>query len=129
MIPITPHHDTIGPMARSVADAAVILSAMAGPDPRDNYTLAQPRIVPDYTKALQADGLRGVRLGVPRKLVALADSAMVKVFNASLDTMRALGATIVDPADLVNHDEFEQYRASNESLVTDTDLKVTFAIA
>ena len=54
-------------MARSVADAATILSIIAGRDPRDNFTLAQPAEVPDYTLALDADALRGARLGVPRK--------------------------------------------------------------
>ena len=124
VIPISSHQDTVGPMTRSVADAAIILSVLAGQDERDNYTLAQPSVVPNYTLALRLDGLEGVRLGVPRKRFVDLSDDIVAAFNASLDTMRALGATIVDPADLVNHDEFEQYRASNESLVTDTDLKV-----
>ena len=113
-------------MARSVADAATLLLVIAGQDERDNYTLAQPSVLPDYTLALKADGLKGVRLGVPRKRFAkISDDAMA-VFNASLDIMRGLGATVVDPADLVNHEEFEAYRRPNETLVTGTDLKVCF---
>lgn len=123
MIPITSHQDTVGPLARSVADAVAILSAMAGPDARDNYTLAQPRSLPNYTEALQADGLRGVRLGVPRKLVERADSAMVQAFNASLDTFRRLGATIVDPADYPAFDELMEVHDS-EVLAGRADLKV-----
>ena len=65
VVPISEHQDTVGPMTRSVADAAIILSAIAGRDPRDNFTLAQPAVVPDYTKALRADGLKRVGGGTP----------------------------------------------------------------
>ena len=110
-------------MTRSVADAAAILSAIAGPDPRDNFTLAQPRVVPDFTKALKADALKGVRLGVPRRLFSRSNSNIVAAFNASLDTIRALGATVVDPADLPDFDELEA--SNNETIVLDTDFKVS----
>ncbi|KAI0704182.1 amidase signature enzyme [Cerioporus squamosus] len=125
VIPISEHQDTIGPMTRSVADAAIILSAIAGPDQRDNYTLVQPPLVPDYTKALNASALRGVRLGVPRKFFNYRfnlDEPIVAAFNSSLDTIRELGATIVDPTDFVNHDELVV--STNESIVANTDLKL-----
>ncbi|KAI0357737.1 amidase signature enzyme [Trametes cingulata] len=122
VVPISVHQDTIGPMARSVADAATVLSVIAGRDPRDNFTLAQPPVVPDYTKALKPDGLKGVRLGVPRKFFTRVNVNIVAAFNASLDTIRALGATIVDPADFPDFAELEASR--NESIVTQTDFKV-----
>ncbi|PIL28846.1 transporter [Ganoderma sinense ZZ0214-1] len=122
VIPISEHQDTVGPMARSVTDAAIILSAMAGRDPRDNFTLAQPRVVPDYTAALDVNGLSGKRLGVPRKFFEGLNSVVVATFNASLETMKGLGATIVDPADFP---DFEEFAASNnESIVLSTDFKV-----
>ncbi|TFK78316.1 amidase signature enzyme [Polyporus arcularius HHB13444] len=124
VIPISEHQDTVGPMARSVADAAILLSIIAGPDPRDNYTLVQPPAVPNYTKALNASALRGVRLGVPRRFFNYRnrlDEHIIAAFNSSLDTMRALGATIVDPADFVNHEELVV--STNESIVIDVDLK------
>ena len=123
VIPISSHQDTVGPMARSVADAAIVLSAIAGRDPRDNFTLAQPPVVPDFTKALNVDGLRGVRLGVPRKLFAGTNADVVAAFNSSLDVVRGLGATIVDPADLPDFDELEA--SNNETIVTETDFKVS----
>ena len=109
-------------MARSVTDAAIILTAMAGRDPRDNFTLAQPPIVPDYTAALVANGLSGKRLGVPRKFLDGLSSAVVAAFNASLGTMEGLGATIVDPADFPDFAEFAA--SNNESIVLSTDFKV-----
>ena len=60
-------------MVRSVSDAAIVLSIIAGPDPNDNFTLAQPTPVPDFTKALHANALKGKRIGVPRR-VFLNDS-------------------------------------------------------
>ncbi len=108
-------------MCRSVADAATILSVIAGRDPLDNFTLAQPPVVPDYTKALHKDALRGVRLGVPRALVS-PDLNIQAAFNASLDVMRSLGATIVDPADLPDTEEL--FASNNETIVLQTDFKV-----
>ncbi len=122
VIPISEHQDTVGPMARSVTDAAIILSAMAGRDPRDNATLAQPPVVPDYTAALDTNGLSGKRLGVPRKFFSGLDSVVVAAFNASLETMKGLGATIVDPADFPDFDELAA--SNNESIVLSTDFKV-----
>ncbi|KAH9934096.1 amidase signature enzyme [Amylocystis lapponica] len=100
VIPISSHQDSIGPMCRSVADAAVVLAAIVGRDPLDEYTLAQPAVVPDYIQALKPDGLKGVRLGVPRNVFAQGDETIVAAFNATLDVIRGLGATVVDPADI-----------------------------
>ncbi|KAI0030560.1 amidase signature enzyme [Vararia minispora EC-137] len=120
VIPISEHQDTVGPMTRSVADAATILTVIAGPDPLDNYTLAQPVTLPDYTSALVPNGLEGIRLGVPRSAFPY-DESMVAVFNATLDVMRELGATIVDPADYLDIDEMRV--SENETIVLRTDLK------
>ncbi|THU89647.1 amidase signature enzyme [Dendrothele bispora CBS 962.96] len=123
VIPISAHQDTIGPMVRSVTDAAIVLSIMAGPDPNDNFTLAQPSPVPDYALALNKSAFAGKRIGVPRR--GFTDRTQVNVlaaFENALDTIRGLGATIVDPADLPDIDEIR--RSSNESIVTDTDFKV-----
>ncbi|KAI0342226.1 amidase signature enzyme [Trametopsis cervina] len=121
VIPISSHQDTVGPMARSVADAATILTVIAGRDPLDNFTLAQPPIVPDYTKALNPHSLKGVRLGVARQFAG-NNAATLAAFNASLEIMRGLGATIVDPAIFP---DFAEIRASgNETIVLDTDFKV-----
>lgn len=109
-------------MARSVADAATILSVIAGKDPLDNFTLAQPPVVPDFSKALKADSLKGARLGVPRAFFAGEDVNIVAAFNASLVTLRNLGATIVDPADFLDTEEL--FTSNNETLVLMTDFKV-----
>ncbi|KAI0634590.1 amidase signature enzyme [Trametes polyzona] len=122
VIPISEHQDTVGPMARSVADAAAILSIIAGRDPRDNFTLAQPARVPDYTLALNPNALKGARLGVPRKFVALLDDVRIAALNASLDTLRKQGATIVDSADFPDSDEL--LASNNETIVLNTDFKV-----
>ncbi|KAI0030559.1 amidase signature enzyme [Vararia minispora EC-137] len=121
VIPISVHQDTVGPMARSVADAAAILTVIAGRDPLDNFTLAQPAKVPDFTKALVSGGLRGIRLGVPR-LFFPDDNNINAAFNETLSVIRELGATIVDPADFP--DAGEMLASNNETIVLDTDFKV-----
>ncbi|EIN14649.1 amidase signature enzyme [Punctularia strigosozonata HHB-11173 SS5] len=123
VVPISSHQDTVGPITRSIADAAAVLSVIAGKDPLDNFTLAQPDPVPDYTKALNKSALAGARIGVPRTaFLRNVDSVQMAAFNQSLKTMAALGATIVDPADLPSANEI---RASdNETEVLDVDFKI-----
>ena len=99
-----------------------MLSVIAGRDPRDNFTLAQPPVVPDYTKALVTHGLKGARLGVPRKFLSFVDPTVVAAFNSSLKTIEKLGATIVDPADFPDFDEF--VASNNETIVLNVDFKV-----
>ena len=115
-------------MTRSIADAAIVLSVIAGPDPNDNFTLAQPSPVPDYTKALNKNALKGKRIGVPRKVftndtITGNDPFVNVAFNAALDTIRALGATVVDPADLPSADEIAV--SNNETIVLDVDFKAS----
>ena len=96
IIPISHTQDTAGPMARSVADAATLLSAMTGVDDEDDATTASDKhAAADYSKFLRSDGLRGARIGVVRKSMGFqpdVDAAMER----SIAAMRAAGATVVD---------------------------------
>ena len=111
-------------MCRSVTDAAIILGAIAGKDQRDPYTLQQPDTIPDYTKALDLNALKGVRLGVPRALCAKANATVAAAFDAALGIIRGLGATVVDPADIPATDEFLASAAETENVVLMSDFKV-----
>ncbi len=72
IIPISHTQDTAGPIARTVADAAAILGALTGVDPRHTATHASGgRFLTDYTSSLDRDGLRGARIGIARKGSAL----------------------------------------------------------
>lgn len=111
-------------MARSVADAAMILSIIPGRDPRDNYTSAAPAQIPDYTRALDTEALRGARIGPPRRYVAAQlDGVQVAAFNASLATLRKQGATIIDPADFPAWEELIVW--TNDTIVLKADFKVS----
>jgi aspartyl-tRNA(Asn)/glutamyl-tRNA(Gln) amidotransferase subunit A len=86
--------DQIGPMTRTVRDAAIVLGAMAGQDPMDSTSLDAP--VPDYCAALKTD-LNGVRLGLPREyFVDGVDDEVRARINEAVEVCRGLGATIVD---------------------------------
>ncbi|EGO26812.1 hypothetical protein SERLADRAFT_360869 [Serpula lacrymans var. lacrymans S7.9] len=123
VIPISSHQDSAGPMCRSVADVAVILSAIAGPDPLDEVTLSQPSLIPDYLQALNPNALRGVRLGVPRLFQEQdSDEHILAAFEASLDILRTLGAEIVDPAEFPNAKELQA--SKSESIVLSTEFKI-----
>lgn len=100
IIPIAHSHDTAGPMARCVADAAALLSALTGIDPRDPDTgESQGKELDDYTTCLDPDGLRGARIGVLRS--GFGDNPRVTaIVERAIQIMQDCGAIIVDPVDL-----------------------------
>ena len=100
IVPISHSQDTAGPMARNVADAAAVLTAIAGMDPNDSATAAaQGHIAADYRVFLKADGLKGSRIGVARKKVTGYSAATDRLFEQAIADLKRLGAEIVDPAD------------------------------
>jgi len=116
VIPITADQDTPGPMARTVTDAAIMLGALEGatPDPNDAATkTCVPPPGRDYTKFLNAGGLKGARIGVPRayffdRFAAPGaaqprgglNAEQAKVMAEAVETLKQQGAVIVDPADI-----------------------------
>jgi amidase len=107
IIPIAHNQDTAGPMARTVRDAAILLGVIAGVDPRDSATSASSgRGQADYTQFLDADGLRGARIGVVRKHFGFND-AVDALMTSSIDVMKQQGAVIVDPVEIVTEGKFD----------------------
>ena len=116
VIPITADQDTPGPMARSVADAAILLGALEGaaPDPNDPATkTCTPPPGRDYTKFLNPAGLKGARIGIPRAFFYERTTppgatqprgglgpAQATLMAEVIDVLKAQGAIIVDPADI-----------------------------
>ena len=113
IIPITADQDTAGAMAKYVADAAVLLAGMEGEDPSDSATGVCPPSADSYQASLNADGLKGARIGIPRAFFYRAvtppgeagprgglSPAEVAVMDRAIAVLKAQGAEIVDPADL-----------------------------
>jgi len=103
IVPLYFDHDIGGPMARSVADAAIVLSVIAGHDPADPVTAEGVDSIPDsYTEFLDANGLDGARFGVIRQLSNRenADPEVLEVFEQALVDLWSNGAEVVDPIDL-----------------------------
>lgn len=95
VIPISHSFDTVGPFARSVEDAGVVLDTIAGQDERDPATRAAP-VEAGYPAALDPDALRGARIGVSRDHFFGDMAGGAAVVEAAIDAMRYLGATIID---------------------------------
>ena len=107
IIPISHSQDGAGPMARSVADAATVLGALTGVDPRDGATnAAGSNALTDYTKFLDPEGLRGARIGVARKYFGFSENVDA-LMNTTLDAMTRAGATLIDPADIATFGKFD----------------------
>jgi len=99
IIPISVSQDTAGPMARTVADAAVLLDALVGADPADAATAERPASTGDFASALDRGALAGARIGVARNMAGFhprVDAA----FDDAIAALRKAGAVIVDPADV-----------------------------
>jgi transcriptional regulator with XRE-family HTH domain len=106
MVPLSPMQDTPGPIAASVADAAVLLSVLAAADPHDdqgNIPCDTPEWAgrdTDFTDFLDPEALGGARIGIWRAASAGADAATEALLDAAVDCLRSLGATVIDPVDL-----------------------------
>ncbi len=100
IIPISHSQDTAGPMCRTVRDAAILLGALTGVDPRDSATSASNgNAQTDYTQFLDPAGLRGARIGVARSFTGF-DPRVTDLFEDALQALAAGGAILVDPANL-----------------------------
>lgn len=95
VVPISISQDTAGPMTRSVADAALVLAALAGTDPKDLATAEADARKADYSAALAGASLKGKRLGVLRKLGPAAQPQLDALFAATLKKLEAAGAVLV----------------------------------
>src|SRR5215510_13310928 len=96
IIPLSLTFDTGGPMAHSVYDVAAALGVMTGVDPADAATKkSEGKFLTDYMKGLDANSLKGARIGIARDFLG-ADQDVDWVIEASLESMRKAGATIVD---------------------------------
>jgi amidase len=116
VIPISADHDTAGPMTRTVTDAAIMMGALESPSPDPNDAATRTCTPPpgrDYAKFLNAGGLKGARIGIPRAFyydrVTLPgedrprggiNAEQAKVMADAIDVLRKQGAVIVDPADV-----------------------------
>jgi amidase len=157
IVPLSPVQDTAGPMAASVTDAAILLSAMAAADPADPVDLSVRGIVDsdypewsaagltDYTVFLDPAALEGARIGIWRSASAATDAATAALLDLAVDQLRVLGAVVIDPVDLrgidkVTEPEFDAlnyefkhginaYLKYLNELVTDTGQRVPGTLA
>lgn len=110
IVPISEVQDTAGPMARTVADAAALLSGMTGEDPLDQATMGSPAPT-DLGRRLGENGaadLSGLRIGVGRQFFD-RDSRVDAVMEDAIETLRSLGAEIVDPVEIAHRQEVGRY--------------------
>jgi amidase len=151
VMPITADQDTPGPLAKSVADAAVLLGALEGaaPDPNDPATrTCTPPPGRDYTRSLRREGLRGARIGIPRAFfyerAAVPGAAeprgglapdQAKLMAEVIGILEREGAVVVDPADIpsiVDTDPQQNYAlwgicsGANNARGSDNDCSIAF---
>ncbi len=106
VIPISHTQDTVGPICRTVADAAAVLAALTGVDRRDPATSdSDGHFFTDYTQFLDPHGMKGARIGIVRQYFGINEHAD-RVVLPLIDVMREMGAVLVDPANFTNFAAF-----------------------
>jgi amidase len=106
IIPIAHSQDTAGPMARTVADAAALLSVMAGSDARDAASALADQKKTDYTQFLDRNGLKGKRIGVVRSQLSSSSDLVAAVIEAQLAVLQAQGAMLVEVPEVPNASKY-----------------------
>jgi amidase len=108
VVPLAHSQDTAGPMARTVTDAAILLSAMAGADPEDKATMvADARRDRDYTEFLDASALRGRRIGIARNYFGFSD-AVDRIMEDAIGALKDASAVVVDPTNLKTSGKYDE---------------------
>ena len=129
VVPISRTQDTIGPMGRTVADAAAVLGALTGVDERDPATSESVgHFHADYTQFLDGEGLQGARLGVARQLFFQSPETSA-IMEETLSALTAAGAELIDPVEFPSFDEFSGSSAEFDVLLYEfkTDLALYLA--
>jgi amidase len=112
-------------MARTVKDAAFILSVIAGRDEYDEYTNLIPfNTIPNYAASCTSTSLHGLRIGIPRNAFPDTDKVVMEAFSQGIKILQENGATIID-ADFTGIPEFETWGERTQDLVLYTDFKDT----
>ena len=126
VVPISHNQDTVGPHARTVTDAAIVLGALVGVDPRDPATAASAgKFFTDYTQFLDPNGLKGARIGVARQGLSFPKAEVDAIFEDAIAAIKAAGATVVDPADIPSINDINS--SGDEFMVLVFDFKVDLA--
>lgn len=107
IIPISASQDTAGAMCRSVADAAALLTVLAGADADDPTTAHAAAHAQDYTQALSTDALRGARIGVARAFFG-RNELVAALIERAIVVLREQGAIIIDPVDIPNANKYRR---------------------
>jgi amidase len=121
VVPISHNQDTVGPHARTVADAAAVLGALVGVDPRDPATAGSAgKFFTDYTQFLDKNALRGARIGVARTNGFGLDPKTDAVIEEAIRAIKDAGAIVIDPANIPTQ---ANLGGSDETTVLNFDFK------
>lgn len=124
VIPISHSQDTVGPICRTVADAATVLGALVGVDARDPATSdSEGRFHTNYRRFLDAGALHGARIGIPREVFYGYSPPANQVAEEAIEALRSAGAEVVDPADIPGAREMAGFTGERELEVLLYELK------
>ncbi|KAI1368528.1 glutamyl-tRNA amidotransferase subunit A [Xylaria arbuscula] len=126
VIPLSDRQDTVGPMARTVKDAAYLLSVIAGPSDYDDATSSFAfSQIPDYLAHCRDTNLTGIRLGVPRSSIISNDPFVLEIFERALQRLKSAGASIVDNVKFRSEAEWRDWDSSDRKRPLEAEFKAS----
>jgi amidase len=128
VIPFSARQDTVGPIARCVKYAATVLSIIAGRSENDERAWEiLSNMTTDFTAACESINMSGIRLGIPRNAILNIDETQQRLFKHALEVLKAAGAEIIDHADLLGLEEFENPPGATKKMASEADFRVGMA--
>ncbi|KUL86290.1 hypothetical protein ZTR_08571 [Talaromyces verruculosus] len=121
VMPGCPRQDTVGPIAGTVKDAAMILNVIAGKSPYDSATDQIPcSSIPDFTAKCSPLALENIRIGIPRNAMVKGNKAVETIFESVIIALKEVGAPVVDNTDFT---DLETFKGLNRDLILLRDFK------
>jgi amidase len=128
-VPISHRQDVVGPMTRTVREAAHMLNILAGRNEADDFTWNIPfDPIPDFTASCQTTNLKGVKIGIPRNTFIKVADPILTAFETALKTLAEAGADIIENTDFESVEEFKNQDAIDQSFCISAEFKSDLAI-
>ena len=123
VIPMSERQDSIGPVARTVKDAAHLLTVISGKNQLDKRTLQIPFDIPDYAAVCISTDLSKIRIGIPRNAILEVPASVLVQFEKAVELMSKAGASIIEDANLSSVEEWDDWNIDGRNIQSEVHFR------